>query len=845
MPVTHAILESRRHDATSARSLARNAHAAKARRLGFGAAIVLLAWHASLALAGANQWTPIGPQGAEIVALTVDPGTPTIAYAGTRGSGILKSVDGGAHWNVAGKGLPGVPVRAIAIDPRAPSTLYAGTAGAGLYKSVDAGTRWVPINGDLGDATQADVNAIAVDPATPTTLYAATSSGLLKSRNAGTSWTPIGTGAIFPDVTVVAVDPSRPSTIYAGSFDVPSLARSEDAGATWSPNLLGRGYGTAKWSRHSPSALLIDPRAPSRLYVALGSEVLLKSVDHGATWARMAVPGEGSVTLAADPASFDTLYAGAYTGRVYRSTDAGMNWVTAAMPPANAPITAVAVGASGASLHVGTRHGLLHSVDDGASWAQAAVSTRAANVANFIVDPNAPSTIYSTSDWPLENVLMKTTDSGANWTGLPLPGSFRAYSIDPVATSTLYAAGYDDATAADAVYKSVDAGKSWTTIYASKRVDTLAMASSHSATLYVSAAEGLQRSSDGGSTWSRMTNPGVVSALAVHPSRPEMIYAGTYGAPAGSIAMSTDGGGHWRKLAAPIPDATAVYQLAMDPAEPSTVYAVFGPFWDPVPGGLLKSIDGGETWVELVAFDPAYFASSVVAIDASDARRLYLAIGHRGVYRSTDGGANWTTINSGLPSLDITGITVDRTGKLLRAATPFGMFEYDLAPAPVPQVTPVIEYYHASADHYFITASSEEIEALDSRRFAGWMRTGFEFGAYAMPVADTQPVCRYFSAAFGAKGAHFYSPFASECAALRADRHWTLETPAAFYVAPATASGGCVNDWVPVYRLYNDGRGGAPNHRFTGDLALRAQMIAQGWIAEGLGATAVTLCAPR
>jgi len=50
--------------------------------------------------------------------------------------------------------------------------------------------------------------------------------------------------------------------------------------------------------------------------------------------------------------------------------------------------------------------------------------------------------------------------------------------------------------------------------------------------------------------------------------------------------------------------------------------------------------------------------------------------------------------------------------------------------------------------------------------------------------------------------------------------------------------------FTPVYRLYNDGQGGAPNHRYTTDLALRARMIGQGWVAEGLGPNAVEMCSP-
>jgi hypothetical protein len=49
---------------------------------------------------------------------------------------------------------------------------------------------------------------------------------------------------------------------------------------------------------------------------------------------------------------------------------------------------------------------------------------------------------------------------------------------------------------------------------------------------------------------------------------------------------------------------------------------------------------------------------------------------------------------------------------------------------------------------------------------------------------------------------------------------------------------------VPIYRLYNNGPGGAPNHRYTTSDAIRAQMIAQGWIPEGYGPLGVIMCSP-
>ena len=49
---------------------------------------------------------------------------------------------------------------------------------------------------------------------------------------------------------------------------------------------------------------------------------------------------------------------------------------------------------------------------------------------------------------------------------------------------------------------------------------------------------------------------------------------------------------------------------------------------------------------------------------------------------------------------------------------------------------------------------------------------------------------------------------------------------------------------VPLYRLYNNGQGGAPNHRYTIDPAIRTQMIGQGWIPEGNGPDGVFACVP-
>jgi hypothetical protein len=65
-----------------------------------------------------------------------------------------------------------------------------------------------------------------------------------------------------------------------------------------------------------------------------------------------------------------------------------------------------------------------------------------------------------------------------------------------------------------------------------------------------------------------------------------------------------------------------------------------------------------------------------------------------------------------------------------------------------------------------------------------------------------------------------------------------------FYTQNPDVAGNCPVNTVPVYRMYNNGQSGAPNHRYTTDLNVRAQMLAQGWVPEGAGTIGVIMCSP-
>lgn len=145
-----------------------------------------------------------------------------------------------------------------------------------------------------------------------------------------------------------------------------------------------------------------------------------------------------------------------------------------------------------------------------------------------------------------------------------------------------------------------------------------------------------------------------------------------------------------------------------------------------------------------------------------------------------------------------------------------------------------VEYYHPGMNHYFMTAFPQEIAALDAGQFGGWQRTGLTFRVKetpeGLPSPQLRPVCRYFSDSFAPRSSHFYSALTEECQLLAANPLWRYEAEAFWVSTPA--SGSCGND-AAVTRFYNNGEGGAPNHRYAANQATVDAMTAAKWVREG------------
>ncbi|HEY3207217.1 MAG TPA: sialidase family protein [Gaiellaceae bacterium] len=240
---------------------------------------------------GTGTWTPRTDDQSSLAigALAIAPSNDAIIYADTGegalsgdsmfGDGILKSTDGGIHWDhVSGDYFLGVSVSRLVVDPANPDHLYAailrGRGGArrttpaqhsryGIWESTDGGANWTLLKEAKQEANGA--TDIEMDPLTPATLYASFwGDAIYKSTDAGKHWSPImngfPAGANYADpqtrfsIAISHPSASKPAVLYTG-FDYDNSAgqrqaariwKSTDAGASWS--VLPQGPGSTPFS---------------------------------------------------------------------------------------------------------------------------------------------------------------------------------------------------------------------------------------------------------------------------------------------------------------------------------------------------------------------------------------------------------------------------------------------------------------------------------------------------------------------------------------------------------------------------------------------------------------------
>ena len=495
---------------------------------------------------GGDSWIPTGKWSGEqnVDALAVAPSSPDIIYAAAQK--LYKSTDGGGHWTEIRFNFPMVPRdifvdpsnpdrvfasgyvstdggnnwqsfdygRPILFDPTSPQTLYAGS-----YKSTDGGITWTKLPLGLGTVR-------AISPSAAQTLYGADKTKIYKSTDGGATWQSIvwwspGIDSDNIAIAFMTFDTSSPETAYA--ICQKGIFKTTDGGSRW--KIIMPGFPT--YAELGINSLAVSPSKQETLYVATSESGVLKTKNGGKSWICLNSPDMGLMGLTAssvalDPSSPETIYAGTATG-IYKSTDGGDHWSTSF---AYYPIFSLAINPSSPQIvFAGMSDGILRTTDGGSSWYQWYPAWGTVNV--IAIDPLHPQTIYAGQ----EASIVKSTNGGTTWKTVYSRDGYssqpvKMLAINPISPQTIYAGGGG---VEGGFIVSTDGGSSWgMTNLGSIRAYSMAF-DSLGRRIYLVAGERLYKSVDAGSSWTQVNEAQSANILALHPFFRQTLYLGCAG----------------------------------------------------------------------------------------------------------------------------------------------------------------------------------------------------------------------------------------------------------------------------------------------------------------------------
>src|ERR1044072_1601387 len=645
------------------------------------------------------KWRMIGPfRGGRTVGATGVPGPPNVFYIGVNNGGVGKTTDYGHTWNPIFDDQPTGSIGALAVAPSNPDTIYVGSGeglqrpdlstGDGIYKSTDGGKTWR----HLGLRNAQQIGAILVDPRNPNLVYVAAlghpyganvERGVFRSTDGGETWQKIlykdeNTGAI-----ALAFDPKNSKVIYAdlwsarqgpwenGAWQGPGsgLYKTTDGGNTW--RQLTKGLPTFEQGL-GRIGIAVAPSDSNTVYPTVDAPQLggiYRSDDAGESWQRVGTDrrawarGSDFAEIDVDPRNKEIVYTAAIAA--YRSTDGGKTWTAFKGAPGGDDYHTLWINPENPRIMLfAADQGAVISVNGGESWSSW-YNQPTAQFYHVITDNQFPYVVYGGQQESGSAGVKSRGDNGAitfrDWRTVGVE-EYGYVAPDPLHPNLIYggkATRFDTTTGQvqDVAPEILRSGK-----YRFLRTAPILFSPVDPHVLYL-AGNVLFKTTNGGVSWdvispdlsrekpeapasigvfrrSEMaTQPrrGVIYAVAPSPKDINTIWAGTDD---GLIHVTHDGGKNWKNVTPPQIDSwSKISQVDASHFDVNTV-----PPPKTVWGRKTAQGDGSHFDV-----NTAYAAVNRIRLDDMKPH----------IYRTTDGGASWKEIVSGLPEAPVNTVKED------------------------------------------------------------------------------------------------------------------------------------------------------------------------------------------
>ena len=644
------------------------------------------------------KYRSIGPfRGGRSLTAAGIPGDPTTYYFGATGGGVWKSTDGANTWSPIFDKDGAPSIGSIAVSTSDPNIVYVGTGeacirgnishGDGVWKSMDAGKSWKSVG--LKDSRA--IGRVIVNPSNPDIVFVAAlghpygpnaERGVFRTTDGGKTWDKVlykdeNTGAID-----VAFDPQNPHILFASLWEArrtpwtlssggpgSGVYRSTDGGSTWK-KLEEHGLPKGPYGRIGIAVAANSERVYA-IIEAKENGGLYRSDDGGDTWDL--VNGNHSLVqrawyymhVIADPQDADTVYVADV--EFFKSTDGGRNFNKVKVP--HGDNHGLWIDPKNTKRMIASNDGgVTVSLDGGKSWTRQD-NQPTAQFYHVITDTRTPYYIYGAQQDNSSIAISSRSDDGAigrdEW--YPVGGGEAGYiAPSPTDPNIVYAGDYEgNITRFDRRTNQVQSISVWPELTDARGAAPL----------------------DHRFQW---TAPIVTS-----PQDPNTVYYGGE-----SIFKTSDGGKHWQAISG---DLTRNDKSKQQPAGgPVTIDDTGTEYYDTVfsiaPSPLTKGLiwagtddgliqvtrDEGKTWSNVTPKGLAEW-SRISLIEASphDAATAYVAVDrHQNddhapyIYKTSDYGATWSRINTGIPDGDfVRAVREDPKRKgLLYAGTERGVY---------------------------------------------------------------------------------------------------------------------------------------------------------------------------